>query len=217
MNFDHTVKIKNKTIKFRKWKVKDKKKFLSDENNQENMREALVFDCLEDSNICLSEEEFKYLFMMIREKSIKEKVGYVFDCSECNEKFEYFADLEEVMKPEYKDVSEIQVNNHIFTLGSIRNQSFYNQAMDACTGEEKYLVDFILHISKYNDEPKTFDQLQDVINEMDIDEFETIYKKWEDIRYKVNQVHDVECPKCGHVEALEFDDLPGFFPDSWNV
>jgi len=33
----------------------------------------------------------------------------------------------------------------------------------------------------------------------------------------MNNCSEVECPHCQSTELYEFDDLPEFFPNSWNL
>ena len=54
--YDFSADLMGKKIKFRKWKVKDKKKFFENPNNVLKTKEALVYDCLEDKNIALSDD-----------------------------------------------------------------------------------------------------------------------------------------------------------------
>lgn len=217
--YDFSTNIRNKEVKYRKWKVKDKKKFLAYKDDRILLKEALVYDCLEDKKIALSEEEFKYMLIHIREASLSNRVKYVFPCSVCNEEFEYITDLIEIMKPVYKDYGLIEYKGHSFIMDSIINRSFYEQfVLEAVSFEAAQLIDFMLHIKSYNDNDAfTFEELNDIINELDIEVFENIFKQWDDMRFKVDNTHIVKCPHCGFEELYEFDDLPEFFPDSWNL
>jgi len=218
-NFEYSTKIKDKEVKFRKWKVKDKKKFLSNKDNPLAIKEALVYDCLEDSNLALSEEEYNYLLVNIREESINEKVQYDFTCSHCNKEFEYSADLSAIMKPTFGEYGDIIYKNQIFTMTNLRNRDFYENAiLNTSDNETKKIIDFILHIESYNDQDgMSFDDLIEVINNLDIDVFEKIFLDWEKMRFKVDNIETVKCPHCNKTEKYEFDNLPGFFPESWDV
>lgn len=215
--YDYSVKLMDKTIKFRKWKVKDKTKFLNNTNDKKLIKEALVYDCLEDKKIALSEDEYNFMLIHIRETSLSDKVTYIFNCDSCGVDFEYEANLKEIITPEFKPYGDIISGKHIFTMGKIRNRDFYQDMMIAADGDEaKYLIDFISHIHAYNDQDGlTFEQLNNVINELDVDIFEKIFYQWENMRFKTNNTHDVACDNCGHKTLYEFDDLPGFFPTSW--
>lgn len=215
--YEYSTKIRDTEIKYRKWKVKDKKKFMNSDDKQ-TLREALVYDCLEDKDIALSEDEYKYLLTKIRETSLEDKVHYTFKCINCEQLYDFNADLNVIMSAEFIPYGDIIFKNHIFTMTDLRNRAFYEAAIASTdVQDEKYLIDFILHIGAYNDnDGYTFQQLNEIINELDADVFEKIINKWEDMRFKLNNVYEVQCPHCNNSEYFEFDDLPGFFPESWD-
>lgn len=217
--YDYSVKIRDFNVKFRKWKVKDKKKFIANKDNKIALKESLVYDCLEDKKLALSEEEFKFMLIQIREASLSDKIEFNFICSNCDKEFNYIADLTEIMKGEYKNYGDISYKGHRFTIGSILNRDFYEEMIqNSILDETNYLIDFMLHIKSYNDNDAfTFEELNEIINNLDIDIFEHIFTKWEEMRFKVNNIHNVICPHCNFEELYEFDDLPHFFPDSWDL
>lgn len=217
--FQFIAKIRDKNIKFRKWKVKDKNKFISAKDDQKSTKEALVYDCLQDKKIALSEDEYKYLLIKIRETSLPDKIHYVFECSSCKENFNYEADLVKIMHPQFQKYSKIEYAGHKFEITGVRNREFYDNAVLNCSNdEERFMIDFILHIKSYNDnDGLSFKDLNDIIDNLDVNDFENLYNQWEQMRFKVQGIADVKCPHCSEVEAYEFDDLPGFFPDSWNI
>lgn len=217
--YEFTTKIMDKRINFRKWKVKDKKKFMNSNNDAKIIKEALVYDCIENKNISLDNEEYKYMLIKIREVSLPSKVSYEFTCSSCDKEFEYKADLNEIMKPEFKKYGDISFMNHTFKMSNIKNKTFYDNIISQLTvKEEIYLTDFILHVDAYNDNNGlSFDDFMNIINDLDIDIFEELFKQWEKMRFKINNIHDVPCPHCKSIEQYEFDDLPHFFPDSWVI
>lgn len=218
MEFNLNTTIRNKNIKFRKWKVKDKNKFIQNKENPEIIKQALVYDCIED-DVTLSDEEYKYMLMKIRQASISNPIAWIFSCTKCNETFEYEANLDEIMKPDFQEYGDLIEEDVIFTMGNIINQEFYDSKMGESTIPEVSLItDFVLHIKSINDnDGYSFDDIIDYINDMDVDVFEKIMEKWETMRFKVNNIHEVTCPHCNNVELYEFDDLPGFFPDNWNI
>jgi hypothetical protein len=214
-----TAKIRDKNIKYRKWKVKDKKKFIKNINDPVLIKESLVFDCIEDKKIGLSDDEYKYMLIKIRESSIPNPIKFTFTCDKCYKDFDYNANLNDIMCTTFKHYTDIVFKDHIFTMGEIQNREFYESAIATVPdNEEKYLVDFILHIKAYNDNNGfEFEEINEVVNNLDVDIFEEIFKKWEDMRFKIDNIHDVECLHCQNEMKFEFDDLPGFFPDSWDL
>lgn len=217
--YEFSTKLRDKNIKFRKWKVKDKKKVQANKGNNIPIKQALVYDCLEDKKIGFNDDEYRYMLIKIREKSIGEDIDYVFTCSACEEDFDYTAHLPDVIKEKYKPYGDIKVNNHIFTMGWIQNREIYDQAISSVeTYEELFFVDFIFHVKSYNDsEGYSFEDLYNIIDNFDVDVYEEIFTQWEKMSFKLNTINDVTCPHCGVKNVFEFDLLPGFFPKSWDI
>jgi DNA-directed RNA polymerase subunit RPC12/RpoP len=215
--YNFKTDVRGKEVKFRKWKVKDKKKFVSNSKDPRVVKDALVYDCIEDKNLALSEEEYKYLLFKIRETSLTSKVEFLFTCKDCNTEFDFVANLDEIMQPTFKEYGSIEVNGKIFEMGNIRNRDFYEQLITSnAEASEKLLADFILHIKSFDDNTGfTFDQMVEKIDDLDVEDFEKVFEKWEEMRFKVDNTYPVKCPNCGSEELYEFDALPGFFPESW--
>ncbi len=217
--FDQEAKLRGKTIKFRKWKVKDKKKYLENIKNIPVSREALIYDCLEDKRIALDDEELKYMLIQIRMASLSDPIDYTFNCEKCNKDYEFAADLRDIVTMEGTNVGDIVSGDNVITFGNITNKDFYQDLfLSADTYDAKELVDFMLHIRSFNgNDGFTFEMLNEYISEMDAKSFEDIFEKWMNMRQRVNNVSAVVCPHCGHEEWYEFDALPGFFPPSWRI
>ena len=217
--YDQEVKLRGKMIKFRKWKVKDKKKYLENINNIPVAREALIYDCLEDKKIALDEEELKFMIVQIRMASLSDPIQYSFVCEDCTSPYEFAANLKEIITLDGNSQGEIAFGNTVFEMGSILNKEFYQSMyLSAKTQDEKDLIDFMLHVKSFNgNDGFTFEMLNEFISEMDAIEFEKIFIQWQIMRTRVNNVGPVHCPHCGHEEWYEFDALPGFFPKSWGI
>lgn len=217
--FDQEVKLRGKSIKFRKWKVKDKKKYLENIKNIPLAREALIYDCLEDKRIALDDEELKYMLIQIRMASLKDPIEYEFTCEKCKGAYDYSADLSQIVSMEGSNIATLVSGNTELEMSNITNKDFYQELfLSAKTYEAKELVDFMMHIKSVNgNDGFTFEQLNDMVSNMDAKDFEDIFEKWMDARQRVNNVGAVTCPHCGHEEWYEFDALPGFFPQSWRI
>ena len=61
----------------------------------------------------------------------------------------------------------------------------------------------------------SLDEIIDLFDNMDIDEFDNIFNQWEDIKFKIDDKYNVECPSCNDSVVYSFDEIPGFFPPSW--
>jgi hypothetical protein len=217
--YDQELKLRDKTFKFRKWKVKDKKKYLENIQSTPMSREALVYDCMEDKKIALDEEEIKYVLIQIREASIKDPIEYTFTCENCNGQYDYSAKLSEIITLDGSNVGEIVSGSTSFEMGHVQNRDFYQGlVLSALHEEDKELIDFMLHIKSFNgNDGFTFDMLNDFVSNMDVKEFEVAFDKWQKMKLTTNNVSSVICPHCNHEEWYQFDALPGFFPASWRI
>lgn len=216
--FPFTLKIRDKEINYRKWKVKDKKKFITAlENNDGISAEAVVYDCLENPNIPLTEEEYRWVIMNIRAKSIGETLKFDIGCDECGQYFEYNESIFDAQVPQFKAFGTIRSGSVSLKMGEIPNKEYYDDAIRQCNNsEEKFFIDFLFHVKEMNgSDAFSFDTLYNFVNNLDIDVGEDLFQQWNDMKLTFNNVHDVECPSCKHQQPIRFDELFGFFPDSW--
>lgn len=217
-DYNYSVKIRDKEIKFRKWKVKDKKAFLTALENEDQLgTESIVYDSLEDPNIPLSEEEFKYVMMHIRRESIGKELSFDFTCDSCKGEYTYTDDILQIQEAEFKPFGEIKSGNVSFKMGDIPNKEYYQDAIRQCTTyEEKFFIDFLFHIKEMNgSDAFTFDSLYEYVNDLDVTIGENIFSQWNEMKLTFDNVHSLECPHCGSTEYVQFDELYGFFPDNW--
>jgi len=222
-DYKFVLKIGNKQIKFRKWKVKDKKKYINSTNTEDDIsiKEAIVYDCIDDKNIVLSEDEFRYALINIRAESVKTALVYNFECSSCENAYEFVTDVKDVVKPVFEKYKPIAVvssdTSYNIELGELCNRKFYEETMLKYKNEVD-IADFVLHIQSFNgDVSLTFDEIINIINEMDIDAFDKIFQEWVKTKFKLNMVSTVMCPHCNHEEQYLFDEFPGFFPSNWKT
>ncbi len=215
--FKYRIKIRDKVIEFRKWKVKDRKDFSAAQGSLEK-RKALVYNCLKDPNTALDNEEYNFILEKIRAVSIKDEIGYNLQCSNCGKKFSLYVNINDVTDCAFSDYHPIEVENIKIELQDVKNRDFYESAMKVVKDiNEKYITDFALHIKSINDNNSL--SFQDVVNfilDLDIDIYEKIFKEWDLIRFKCVNLQSVICPHCNKETIYNFNDFPGFFPKSWN-
>jgi hypothetical protein len=217
-DYKYTVKLRDKEIKFRKWKVKDKKNFIEGlETSDQDKVEALVYDCIEDKNIGLSEEEFKYILLNIRRESVGKELSFDITCSSCGGEYTYTDDIINIQVPNTKSFGEIKSGNVSIKMGEIANAEYYKDAIKQCkTQAEKAFIDFLYHIKELNgSDAFTFDALYEYVNNLDILIGEDILKQWEEMKFTFDNLQQLECTHCQNKEYVLFDELFGFFPDSW--
>lgn len=212
------MKIKlDKEYTIRKWKAKEKKEFLTTVRNSESLdtlQDVLVYNCIEEE-AAFNADEFKYVLTQIRSYSLGDEIELEFYCDECKKKFLNTIKLSEIVKPVISGKKEIKTKNYKIKIGSIRNTKFYKETIKNNPTEEKD-YDFYLRIASINgDDSMGLDEIISLFNEMDIDEFDSIFEQWEDIRFKIDDTAEIVCKSCESSVNYSFDEVPGFFPPSW--
>lgn len=207
------IQLKDQVITARKWKGKDKRNFMKEmqkqKPNEDKITKALVYDCIEE-DVILSTDEFKYVLSMIRAESLGNEIKYNFYCTECDSTHERTYNITDIIRASYSDDSVISVGDININLGEIKNKEFYIEKI-----KEGKIYDFLLRINDINgDKTLDLDDLINFLDELDIDILDEILKKYDDIRFKVDDVNEFVCD-CGHREKYHFDELPEFFPSEW--
>lgn len=222
-----SITIPNGTIQYRKWRVKDKKN-LEASRTLTDMKYALILNCIEHPNIhdiALDNEELNFVLHNIRRESVHKPLKHSFTCPECGHTYIKEIELDNIVNSiggEYKTTGNITVADHNIVFGNPISQELYNEFMSMIDAGEfqMFITDMILHIRKFDN--ITVTNKNDIINivklidEMDADIADDLVIKWDDIRYKVIIKNEVECPECGSKNKFNFEDLPGFYPSSWN-
>lgn len=225
--FDREIKFKDDKIAFsRKWKVKDRRKLkeLLIEKGESitpiDIAGVLVFPCLKDSNILLTEEELKYALTEIRAHSISEDFTFKFICSNesCREENEQVIRISEINKAKYLPWSPVNIDGVEIEFGELCTPKFYyDKLYDAKTPEERFIIDLALHIVRVD----TFEgviKFEDMIAEfdnMDTEFQDEIIKEYKKQRFSQDNIKECTCSKCGTTQAFMFDEIPDFFPPSW--
>ena len=93
---------------------------------------------------------------------------------------------------------------------------------------EKYLsVNTILKLEEAWNEPRrkyhNIDHLRQILedlekkfDDLDIDVLTEVMRQFNEARFKIDDVNVVKC-QCGKEQAYQFDELPGFLPESWFI
>ncbi len=211
------IKLGNRDITIRKWKAREKKEFLNTVRTSESLdslQDVLVYNCIEEK-VALNAEEFKYILTQIRSYSLGEEIELEFYCESCKSKFLNTISLNSVVKPVFSSLKQIKTKNYNIKIGEIKNIDFYKKTIKENPLEERD-YDFYLRIDSINgDDSSSLDEIIEIFNEMDIDEFDSIFSQWENMRFKIDDVTEIKCLNCGDVVKYSFDEIPGFFPPSW--
>jgi len=206
-----SINLGHKTVMARKWKAKDRKNFkksvkVSDDIDVSIINE-LVINCLENPNEALSNEELQYILIEIRKHSISDTIDFEYICSNCEKDNKEIVKIDDINKPKWENWGI--VNGIEF--GNIANAKFYNDNKD----EEDDIKEIAFHTMSINGEiDKTFDEVVEYFDDMDINEFDVILNEFNKMKFSIDNTKEFKC-ECGHTQIFEFDEIPGFFPDSW--
>lgn len=216
MSYPHELELNGKVIKYRKWKGKDKNKFLEMFKEVQNITlqntlKTLVDSCIEDSNQIFSPEEYKYLLSMIRQESLGDDMEVLVSCESCEHVYEYKYKITEVLRPKHSTLNSFKTQNQEVVFGGVRNKELYIKAM-----EDNPQKDILYRVREVNSEDSfTMKELEDILMDLDVDEYDAILEYFNENKFLVMDEVPLECPKCGFVEDVSFDEIPDFFPDSW--
>lgn len=209
------LQVGDKLLTISKWKGKTKKEFIKeiskskDEYSDSRIQDILVYSCIEE-NVVLTEDEFRFVLSRIRAFSLGEEINIEFYCPKCEETFEKTYNISDIIKSEYKELKTINVQGIKIQLTNIKNKEFFYKKI-----QEDNIYEFLLKIESFNDDDTlTLEQLEEKLEELDIDVLENILEIYEDHKFKINDLNEVQC-ECGNKMLFEFDELPGFFPENW--
>ena len=207
----------DKTYKIRKWKAKEKKEFLKiikTEDNLDRVQDVLVYNCI-DGDAAFNTSEFKYVISKLRQYSLGNEIELEFYCDDCKSKFLKTIELDKIIIPIFSNKNEIKTKNHNIKIGSIKNPNFYKQTINE-NPEYADEYDFYLRISDIDsNDTFTLEEIVEFFDNMDIDEFDSIFAQWEDIRFKIDDTTEIKCKNCESTVTYSFDEIPGFFPPAW--
>lgn len=207
----------HKIVKFRKWKVKDRKALRQVvQENPNDIIKVMVLDCLEDSSVALSPDELQYIFIKIREESISDNFNFSFNCG-CGNKNKENIKISDVTNFTFSPFKEISIKDLKVNFCTVKNAKFYNdKILDKSNAENIDIVDLILHIDSINDNiDKTFDEMMDFFMELDSDVFDELMQEYNKMNFKIDNSKKLSCKQCQKEYTFIFDEIPDFFPKDW--
>lgn len=213
----HDVTFNGRTIKFRKWKVKDKKALDKCENEIQK-RKVYVYNCLENQNEPLDIEEYNYVLANIRDYSLDKELEYELVCPHCNENKTISMKASEAVVFKDANYEPLVHDDIIIEIGPIKSQELYESiVIQSITLSERYINDFAMHIITINGNDVDYKEAIDFIDDLDVSVYEDIFEQWESKRAKCSFNHKIKCDKCNNESEYSFEDMKDFYPVSWNI
>lgn len=215
-SFPIEIQIGLKTLKVRKWKAKDRKNFKKLSQKEKDIsdviKKTLVYSCLENKYIPLTEQEIEYLFIQLRKISISDEFDFTYTCDNCEFKNTITLKIDDVSKPVFNSYTPIKSKNYEIVLQDIQNKDFYEKNKD----EFDDVKEIAFRIYSINgDNTKGFNEIIEIFNEMEINEFDYIYEEFQKMNFNIDNTHAVKCSNCNEYTFFEFDEIQNFFPESW--
>ncbi len=206
------IDLGHKTVSVRKWKAKDRKNFKKTiketENIDKSIINSLVLNCLKDKSVALTNSEIQYLLIELRKISISNKLVFNYKCDKCD-------------KDNSKDLTIDYVNNFNYKpwkpfkeveFGNIKNVNFFNENKE----DDDDINEIAFHTMSINgDISKTFNEVIEFYEEMDVQKFDEIYEHFLNYTFTLNNEAIITCNFCKNKQTFEFDEIPNFFPNSW--
>jgi len=227
--FDKEVILREgKKIHIRKWKVKDRKAFKNliqetqGEISPQLLASVLVFPCILEKNVLLTEDEIKYIITLLREISISDEFTFKFYCDneDCEEENEVQIKVKDVNKFNQSNWSTVSISDSdTITFGErVQAQFYFNTIFDSKTQEEKNIADLAMHIVKFNDDDtKSFSETLEIIENLDINIQDKILEEYNKQKFTQDAIYEVQCKKCLRKQTFLFDEIPDFLPKSWII
>ena len=216
--FPYELELQGRKIKFRTWKLKDKEKLLKAKTNFEK-KKVLVYDCLENPDTPLDYLEYEYVLFNIRNASLPTYItSYVIKCPNCGEVMKCNVHFSDILEKDNREYKEIKSGDITIKVDNIKNQKFYEEMISNIEeDEQKVLIDFVLHISEFNGRlDLSASDIVNILDNLEIEQFEDIFKQWNSMRFAYKTIGYVQCPECGREDQYDFKKLDNFYPKSWH-
>ena len=210
------IDLGHKVVQIRKWKAKDRKLFRqlvveNPENIDKKIIDVLVKSCVKDLStnpIDLSYDELQYLFIKIREISISDEFEFTYTCKSCSK--------ENITKNKINDIISFTwspwVNIGGFEIQPIQNAAIYNKKITTKEYDEN--MELAFHIKTIDGKMMSFDKVIEYIEDMEVGKLDEVMKEFNKMRFSVVNKKTFNC-SCGVERTFIFDQIPGFFPDTW--
>jgi hypothetical protein len=221
--YELTLPSNGKKIRYRPFLVKEHKILLTmvEASQDEVVRiitelvDVCTFNELKMSNI--AHFDIEYIFMMLRAKSVSEKVDVVITCVECEEKYDASFNIEDI-KVEKKEghTNKIQLNQ---TVGVEMKYPKFKDIVNVFDSDEsedvfKLVKNSIIGVfegdSYYEFEEHTEEEKEDFLYSLTKEQFSKIEEFFVSSPKVVQQL-ETDCPKCSHHNTSRIEGLQNFF------
>jgi hypothetical protein len=212
-----------KKLKYRPFLVKEHKVLLtmSEASEDEVARivkelvDTCTFGTLKVNN--LPHFDIEYIFMMLRAKSISEKVDVVITCANCEKTYDSSFNIEDIKIERHKDFNnKIMINN---TLGIQMNYPTFDSVVNVFKSDD---IGEVFNLVKscmggvfdnetfYDIKEQTNEEIEEFLESLTKDQFDKI-EQFFLMTPKIVQRFESDCPHCNHHNFSRIQGLQNFF------
>ena len=216
-----------KTIKIRKWKMRDKKEYLlkvdknSPKEDLNKIIENIVASCIMDDTKFqdLNTPDFIYLFIELRKLSEGDTFEFAFECGSCKELNENVnLDLSSALHIYSKTTKDLTLSNGLTF--SFKDIPYVKEKLLEVTYKEN-TVDLNIAIiaasiksvyfknTPYNN--FTEEELKVLIEDLDVNNFKELFDYLVKNMSSTDLYFSTACKKCGKVNNIALEGLENFF------
>ncbi|EAJ2432402.1 hypothetical protein DFW84_09500 [Campylobacter coli] len=215
------IKLGNRSIKVRNWKVKDRelyksklKNISSTEDELKARYECFVTNVLETPT-ALNNDELEYLFLLLRIANLGDDLNYHWWCRSCEKTTDSKIKLSKLFTTKSGKIQDIDIGDIKIELQDVQNVELYNNKLR--TSDSPSTDDLIFHIKSINDDnTKGFQDIKNYFDELDINTMDKISEAFEKMIFKIeSREHTVTCSHCGANSTFNFDEIPDIIPPKW--
>ncbi len=209
----------NKTIHFKPWTGKTKKKFrkvfekLEDINDLDfdDVVRVLIRDNVSDYDVYLSDSEQQYLTALLRKESIADEFEFDSECEYCQSLQHIKTSVTESVEYTMNQFPK-KLNNTEFIdiksqslLKDIEQDIINSQDYDGITQEKD--IEFALHINNNKSPLETLDWIDD----LPLKDISVVYDNLKSVSSEMTMKVQKHCTECGKESNFIAQEIPGLF------
>jgi hypothetical protein len=211
----------NKTVHFKAWTGKTKKKFKKLFQNLEDIEEldlkqviqVLIYDQISETDMYLSDNEQQYLMAMLYKLSLSDNITFFADCENCGENQLIKTQLSDAVnytKSKYPFIEDDLTINDIDKKSILDNyikNIMFSDSYDGLTTEKDIEIALHLKIGEVTDPL----EILNLMDEMDLKTLTDILQKLDNTQpqFKIEVVK--KCKECQKNSKFGTEEIPGLY------
>lgn len=222
--YPYEIKLgENKTVSFKPWTGKTKKKFKKiftnqdiDENdiNLKQIVKVLINDQLQEQDVYLSDAEQQYLLAKIREQSIGTGIEFTSFCKYCNEEQNIKTTIKKAVKFKPSTFPFKVENGDLIDIE--KSSTLEKAVLELITDNENYdglttEGDIVLALHLKLDGTKTTQEVLNKMDEMELVPLKNILDAYDEHIASIEIFIEQDCKKCGELNKFSSEEIPDLY------